>query len=118
MEQRETFSFSLIHAGWYLIVSDMDGDSWKTKASFDNRTQEFALDSSFIVMPYTMDDALKNCGTIGPQEPEEPEKPPSKPEAPEKPPEGPPPSGPPGSKDVLRLTSPTSLSRPREIYRI
>lgn len=54
-------------------------------AAFDNKTQEFALDSSYVVVPYTMDDPLKNCDTIGPQEPEGPEGPPEKPGVPEKP---------------------------------
>lgn len=88
-------------------------------ASFDNKTNEFAFDSSFVVVPYTMDDPLKNCDTIGPQEPEKPEiqpgepGPPGPPGIPGQPPaipgQPPPtipgqpsyPSGPPGSNDSL-----------------
>lgn len=84
-EQKDTFSFALIHPRWYITASDKVGSSWKTVAAWDNKTQEFALDSSFVVVPYTMDDPLKNCDTIGPQEPEGPEGPPEKPGVPEKP---------------------------------
>ena len=107
-----TFSFGLIHQGWYLTASDKVGySSWKTVAAFDNKTDEFALDSSFVVKPYAMDNPYQNCETIGPQEPEQPEappgvpgQPPSIPGQPPPPPSTPPsvpgkpyPPGPPGS---------------------
>ena len=99
-ELKDTISFGLIHQGWYLTASDKVGDSWKTTAAFDNHTSEFALESSFIAVPYAMNDnPYKNCDTIGPQEPEQPEIPsipvqPLPPTVPEKPTY---PSGPPGS---------------------
>lgn len=85
VEYKGTFSFGLIHQGWYITESAQVGSSWKTAAAFDNKTSEFAIESSFVVVPYTMDDPLKNCDTIGPQEPEGPEGP-----TPGKPPPGPP----------------------------
>lgn len=70
---KDTFSFGLIHPGWYLTASDKVGSSWKTAAAFDNHTSEFAQESSFIAVPYAMNDnPYKNCDTIGPQEPEQP----------------------------------------------
>lgn len=96
----------------------MGATSWKTIAAFDNKTNEFALDSSFVVVPYTMDDPYKNCDTIGPQEPETPEvqpgvpgQPPSIPGQPPPPPSTPPSGvpgkpytpGPPGSNCYLCL---------------
>ena len=102
---KDTFSFGLIHQGWYLTVSDKVGSSWKTAAAFDNHTSEFALESSFIAVPYAMNDnPYKNCDTIGPQEPEQPEIPPGPPGQPPSIPGQPlpptvpeKPSGPPGS---------------------
>ena len=105
---KDTFSFGLIHQGWYLTASDEVGSSWKTTAAFDNHTSEFALESSFIAVPYAMNDnPYKNCDTIGPQEPEQPEIPPGPPAQPPSIPGQPPPpsvpgtpaypSGPPGS---------------------
>lgn len=90
----------MIHKDWYLTIADKAGDAWSTKAAFDNRTQEFGLDSSFTVMPYTMDDPLKNCETIGPQEPKGPNKPPGTPGLPGQPSPSPPASGSPGSKNA------------------
>lgn len=94
----------------------MDGDLWKMKVFFDNRIQEFVLDSFFIVMFYIMDDVFKNCGIIGFQELEEFEKLLSKLEVLEKFQEGLLFSGLFGSKDVLCLISLISLFRFREIY--
>lgn len=94
------------------MASDKVGSSsWKTTAGFDNHTSEFALESSFIAVPYAMNDnPYKNCETIGPQEPEQPEIPPGQPGPPGQPPsipwQPPPPTvpgkpsyppGPPGS---------------------
>lgn len=113
-ELKDTFSFGLIHQGWYLTASDKVGSSWKTTAAFDNHTSEFALESSFIAVPYAMNDnPYKNCDTIGPQEPEQPEIPPGPPGQPPSIPGQPPPptvpekptypSGPPGSNHRFKI---------------
>lgn len=85
----------MIHQGWYLTASDkVRSDSWKTVAAYDNKTNEFALESSYVVVPFSMDDPKINCETIGPQEPEEPEVPPSIPGQPPSIPGEPPPPAP------------------------
>lgn len=124
---KDTFSFGLIHQGWYLTASDKVGsDSWKTMAAYDNKTNEFALESSFVVVPYSLDNPYINCETIGPQKPEQPEVPPGIPGQPPSIPGQPPPQlpsppvvpgqpsyppGPPGSN-----YRPTSLIMRRENY--
>ena len=107
----ETFSFGLIHSGWYIAASEKEGDNgWRAAASFDNKTIKFAHESSFIVVPYAMDDPYKNCDTIGPQKPEEPEEPqpvvgfPLLPPGPPSPPQIPQYPGPPGSNMLISIT--------------